>query len=158
MISELRHKLIVENLFNTNFSAVKVSGLGLHPIKNNVELIIGFVRDLNDSDEFFFEVQSKAKNPKTGQKEVVRVPVDDIIEIEHIEGTLQFCLHYETYENKEEQTVSISTFIKRKVISKVKERSDKEGTKKVEKTETFETKYVKQFIETFNNVLEVMDA
>ena len=64
------------------------------PIKNNAEITLGFVRDQNDEDEFLFEVMSKAKNPKTGSKDIVHIPVDDILEIEHIEGTLQFYLHY----------------------------------------------------------------
>jgi len=30
----------------------------------------------------------KAKNAKTGMKDILRIPVDDIDEIEHLEGTL----------------------------------------------------------------------
>ena len=33
-------------------------------------------------------------NPKTGLKDTVKIPVDDIDVIEHVEGTLQFYLHY----------------------------------------------------------------
>jgi|DEB0MinimDraft_12_1074336.scaffolds.fasta_scaffold41963_2 hypothetical protein len=59
----------------------------MHPIKNNQDLTIGFVRDQNDEDEFYLEIVMKVKNNKTGQRDILRIPVDDIEEIEHMEGT-----------------------------------------------------------------------
>jgi len=59
----------------------------MNPIKNNADLTVGFVRDQNDEDEFYLEIIMKAKNPKTGMKDILRIPVDDIDEIEHVEGT-----------------------------------------------------------------------
>lgn len=50
-------------------------------------MTIGFVRDKNDEDEFYLEIVMKAKNTKTGNKDIMRIPVDDIDEIEHVEGT-----------------------------------------------------------------------
>ena len=54
------------------------------PIKNNQDLTLGFVRDKDDEDEFYLEIVSKAKNPKTGTKDILRIPVDDIDEVEHV--------------------------------------------------------------------------
>ena len=61
--------------------------------KKNDELTIGFVRNPNDEEEFRLEIQSKSKN-KSGEKEVVSIAIDDVDEIEHIPGTLQFYVHY----------------------------------------------------------------
>lgn len=57
------------------------------PIKNNQDLTLGFVRDQNDEDEFYLEIVMKEKNTKTGNKDILRIPVDNIDEIEHVEGT-----------------------------------------------------------------------
>jgi hypothetical protein len=57
------------------------------PIKNNADITIGFVRDQNDDDEYYLEIVMKEKNSKTGNKDILRIPVDDIDEIEHVEGT-----------------------------------------------------------------------
>ena len=59
----------------------------MQPIRNNADLTIGFVRDQLDEDEFYLEIVMKDKNPKTGNKDILRIPVDDIEEIEHVEGT-----------------------------------------------------------------------
>jgi hypothetical protein len=45
MLNSFKQKLIVENCFHTNFAAQKVGGQSMHPIKNNQDLTIGFVRD-----------------------------------------------------------------------------------------------------------------
>ena len=57
-------------------------------------MTIGFVKDQIDEEEFYLEFLSKDKNPKTGDKDRVRIAVDDIDEIEHVEGTLKFYVHY----------------------------------------------------------------
>ena len=155
MVTQFKHKLILENCFHTNYAALKVSGSSMAHIKNNSDLTIGFVRDQNDEDEFYLEIIMKAKNSKTGMKDILRIPVDDIDEIEHLEGTLQFYLHYQTKVSSE-SSASIGGYFKRKIGSKGKSKSDKEFEKE-DKSELFESKFVKQFIETFNNVLEVMD-
>lgn len=96
----------------------------------------------------------KAKNPKTGMKDILRIPIDEIDEIEHVEGTLQFYLHYQARVGASDSSASISGYLKRKIIKT----NNTTGIQKEEKTELFESKFVKQFIETFNNVLELMDA
>lgn len=120
------------------------------PIKNNQDLTIGFVRDQNDEDEFYLEIVMKAKNPKTGNKEILRIAVDDIDEIEHVEGTYQFYIHYQA-KVADDAASSITGFIKKKIGSKSK------GQQKEERSELFESKFVKQFIETFNNVIGLME-
>lgn len=125
----------------------------MNPIKNNHDLTIGFVRDQFDEDEFFLEIVMKDKNAKTGNKDILRIAVDDIDEIEHVEGTLQFYLHYQARIGADDvQSSSISGFLKRKITKRNIQTNDKE-----ERSALFESKFVKQFIETFNNVLELMD-
>ena len=114
MIQEMRRKNIIEKSFQNNFAAVKCSGHSMGPIKNNQDLTIGFVRDQNDEDEFFLEIVMKAKNPKTGNKDILRIAVDDIDEIEHVEGTYQFYIHYQG-RVADDVASSISGFIKKKI-------------------------------------------
>ena len=66
----------------------------MQPIKNNAETTIAFIRDQEDEEEFYLEITAKDKNPKSGKKESVRIEFDDIDEIEHIDGTLKFHIHY----------------------------------------------------------------
>lgn len=80
---------------------------------------MGFIKDPNDEEEFYLEITTKEKNPKTGKKDSIRIAVDDIDEIEHIEGTLKFYIHYQGNSKKG----AIGGFIKRKI-------SKKAGTKK----------------------------
>jgi predicted site-specific integrase-resolvase len=61
-------------------------------------------------------------------------------------------LHYQAKVLSSESGASISSFIKRKITSNKSVSIEKE-----DRSEMFESKYVKQFIETFNNVLELMD-
>jgi hypothetical protein len=56
-------------------------------IKNGSEITFGFTRDSNDEDEFYLEITSKTPG-KNGEKETIKISVDDIDEIEHVEGTL----------------------------------------------------------------------
>ena len=56
-------------------------------IKNGSEITFGFTRDSNDEDEFYLEITSKTPG-KNGEKETIKISVDDIDEIEHLEGTL----------------------------------------------------------------------
>ena len=89
------------------------------------------MRDQHDEDEFYMEITGKEKNSKTGKKDSIRIPVDDIDEIEHIEGTLQFYIHYQgTYKKGK-----IGGFINRKITKK-------SGSKK-DQSELFESKFVK---------------
>ena len=141
MVTTFKHKLIVENCFHQNFAALKVSGNSMHPLKNNQDLTIGFIRDQNDEDEFYLEIIMKAKNPKTGMKDILRIPVDDIDEIEHIEGTLQFYLHYQAKVGTSE-SASISGFPKRKITS-TKSKSKTNEFEKEDRSELFESKFVK---------------
>lgn len=92
----------------------------------------------------------KDKNPKTGNKDILRIPVDDIDEIEHVEGTFQFYLHYQARIGSGD--ASLTGFLKRKITQRNAGANEKEDVSAL-----FESKYVKQFIETFNNVLELME-
>ncbi len=65
-------------------------------------MTIGFVRDQHDEDEFYLEIQAKSKG-SNGERDCVRIPVDDIDEIEHIQGSLQFFVHYQTTVTAEDQ-------------------------------------------------------
>ena len=82
--------------------------------KKNDELTIGFTRDPNDEEEFRLEIQSKSKN-KQGEKEVVSIAIDDVDEIEHIPGTLQFYIHYQARAADVENNSSI-----RGIFNKIK--------------------------------------
>ena len=95
MVTYFKNRLIVENCFHTTFGVQKINGSGLQPLKNNTDLTLGFVRDQHDEEEFYLEITSKDKNQKTNKKDSVRIPVDDIDEIEHVEGTIQFYIHYQ---------------------------------------------------------------
>jgi uncharacterized protein YdeI (YjbR/CyaY-like superfamily) len=50
---------------------------------------IGFIRDTTDEDEYFLVITPKRGEPS-------RIPVEDIDEIEHIEETLEFYVHYQS--------------------------------------------------------------
>ena len=114
MVTFFKNKLINENCFHTTFGAQKIQGNGLKPLQNNKDLTIGFVKDQIDEDEFYLEIVSKDKNPKTGAQDRVRIAVDDIDEIEHVEGTLQFYVHYQGSNKKN----AIGSFLQRKINKK----------------------------------------
>ena len=61
---------------------------------NIEEVVISFMRDRTFEEEFFLVIESKEFNEKTGSKDKMLIPVDDIDEIEHTEG-LQFEVHYQ---------------------------------------------------------------
>lgn len=94
MVVLFKQKLMIENCFHVNFSVQKVGGTAFPYFKIGKELIIGFVRDHADDNEFFFEIKSKEKNTKSGEIDQIRIPVCDIDDIEHEDGTLQFYLHF----------------------------------------------------------------
>lgn len=94
MVTFFKNRIMVEACFHTTFGAQKIEGKGMDPLKNNTDLSIGFVRDQKDEEEFYMEIISKDKNPKTGKIPSLRIPLDDIDEIEHVEGTLKFYIHY----------------------------------------------------------------
>lgn len=95
------------------------------------------------------------------------IPVDDIDEIEHTEG-LQFLVHYQQEpptksdfgggqkKVKDVVGVAITGFIS-KINKAKKETPMEEPLKKVEKSILLESKHVKTIIETFNNVLSIVD-
>ena len=132
------------------------------PLQNNVDLIVGFERDQSNDEEFFMTISSKAKNPKTGEIDSISIPVNDIDEIEHTHGTLKFYIHYQASANGVNQqgiqgqfNKSFGTFLKKKM--KLQQNDESTQGAKLEKSVLFESKYVKQIIETFNNVLELVD-
>lgn len=122
---------------------------------NTVEVVISFLKDSTFEEEFFLVIESKDFNPETGVKDKRLIPIDDIDEIEHISGT-EFEVRYET-EVKEPQALAP---IKQALLSKVNEKLNKKSAlvaKKQEKVEKFDSKFVKNIIETFNNVLILID-
>lgn len=113
MMQEMKNRIILENCFHTTFAGQKVQGQSLFPIKNNMDLTIGFVKDPNDEDEYFIEFVMKTKNPKTGVRDAARIPIEDVDEIEHIEGTLQFYIHYQADPNN--TGAGVGGFLRRKM-------------------------------------------
>lgn len=122
------------------------------------ELLIGFIRDQEDEDEFYLQVKSKMKNDS------FKIAVDDIDEIEHVEGTLKFYIHYQ---RKASQSVidgvqadpkknksSIGSMFKKKLLGG---NNDDEEEAKEECSELFESKFVKSIIEAFNIVIELVE-
>ena len=116
-----------------------MGGSNLQPLKNGQELTIGFVRDQVDEDEFYLQIVSKNVNPKTGQKDTAKIPVDDIDEIEHVEGTLQFYLHY----CASTQTAQNGTGFIGNLKMKMKGAKQNGDDEKEERSDLFETKFVK---------------
>ena len=90
MVSQLKNKLVTETVFHTSFVAtLKSSSTTFSGIKTNHEVLLSFLRDPEEEEEFFLEVTSKKDD------EIYhRIPVDNIDEIEHVEGTLKLYLHY----------------------------------------------------------------
>mmetsp|Transcript_1311 Transcript_1311/g.1673 ORF Transcript_1311/g.1673 Transcript_1311/m.1673 type:complete len:93 (+) Transcript_1311:1141-1419(+) len=89
MVDMFKHKLVIENSFNLTYGGQKIKG-ALPLIKTNHDLIIGFVRDQEDAEEFYLQI-----TPKGDPSRTVRIPTADIDEIEHVEGTFQFFVHYQ---------------------------------------------------------------
>ena len=88
MVMNFKQKLILENCFHVNYAAQKVGGLAFPQLKIGKDLTIGFIRNQGDDEEFFLEIKTKEKNPKTGEIDQIRISVNDIDDIEHVEGTL----------------------------------------------------------------------
>ena len=114
MVSFFKNKLIMESCFNQTFASVKVGGTSMPKFKKNDEVVIGFVKDSNDEDEFRLNIESKSKN-KSGEKDLVSIAVDDVDEIEHIPGTMQFYVHYQARVGDAENSSSI-----RGIFNKIK--------------------------------------
>ena len=110
-LKDIKYKILLEQCFQQNFAAVKCAGSNIGPIRNNLELTIGFVHNRTEEDEFYLEIEMKAENAKTGEKDSVLIPMEDVDEIEHVEGTFQFYIHYRASDSRE--AAGISAFIKR---------------------------------------------
>lgn len=67
------------------YSARKVKA-GLNIMNKKEEVTISFLRDKSFDEEFFFVVESREFNPKTGCKDKKLIAIDDIDEIVHVEG------------------------------------------------------------------------
>ena len=95
MFNNFKNKLITENCFHINYGAKRhVVMPGVLQNKVNIEeVVISFMRDRTFEEEFFLVIESKEINEKTGCKDKILIPVDDIDEIEHTEG-LKFEVHY----------------------------------------------------------------
>lgn len=61
----------------------------MNMFQNGEDIQMGFKKDQTDQNEFFLLIQS------TKTKESLRIIVDDIDEIEHVQGTLKFYIHYQ---------------------------------------------------------------
>ena len=96
----------------------------------------------------------------------MRIAVDDIDQFEHVEGTLKFYVHYQKRANQtitDGASQSLASKVSvggigallRKKITGGGSADPNEDTEDC--SELFESKFVKQLIESFNNVLEVME-
>jgi hypothetical protein len=133
-------------------------------LKNNVnieDVCISFMRDSTFEEEFFLVIEQKEFN-QFGMKDKLLIAVDDIDEIEHTEG-LQFLVHYQieppttSQYGGNQKKVNVVAGLFAKIKDKKPSVDKDEPLKKVEKTELFESKHVKTIIETFNNVLTIID-
>ena len=133
MVTFFKNRLITEQCFDKKFASQKIEGKGMLPIKNDSETTIAFIRDPEDEEEFYLEVSSKEINPKTKQRDSYRIPVDDVDEIEHVDGTLNFHIHYQ----------SASTTKKGKIKGFIKRKLTKNSDTKKDRSDLFESKFVK---------------
>ena len=88
MVNVFKNRIIIENTFETQYGVQKSGGSSMKMFEIGQELTIGFIRDKEDEDEFYLQIKSKSKNDS------IKIKVDDIDEIEHVEGTLKFYIHY----------------------------------------------------------------
>ena len=114
MVMNFKNKLILENCFHVSYAAQKIGGLAFPQLKTGKDLTIGFIRNQGDDDEFYLEINTKDKNAKTGDIDTIRISVNDIDDIEHIEGTLQFYIHFRAnQETLNQANYSLTGFFKR---------------------------------------------
>ena len=132
---------------------------------------MGFVRDTKDQNEFFLVIKSPKSN------ESLRIIVDDIDEIEHVNGTLKFYIHYQKrlkqsgaaaslLENfmgtSKTPNQSFKSYFKNKLNGQeynegAPEDQEEDDEPKEDCSELFESKFVKNIIEAFNTVLEIVE-
>ena len=155
MVSQLKNKLVIENVFHTSYAAVLRSSTGstvFTGFKAGSECLIGFVQDQEEEEEFFMEIQQKS-DPEN----IHRIAVDDIDEIEHVEGTLKFYLHFQRRVGSSSGsglTGGLGSMLKRKILGG----SPKKKKEKYEQcSELFESKFVNKLIENFTSVLEIVE-
>lgn len=149
MVTFFKNKLLYENVFHTTFAATLLAGGdSLAPFKSGQSLIFGFIRDNADQEEYFLKIESKKDNSKTGERDVVRIPVDLIDEIEHEEGTMTFYVHYQVSQGAQQVngtglgaqiTQNLGNFLKKKL----KKAEEVEEGKFEERSVQFESKFVK---------------
>lgn len=174
MLNQFKNKLITENCFHINYGAkriVETPGV----LKNNLnieEVSISFLRDSTFEEEFFLVIEQKEFN-QFGMKDKILIAIDDIDEIEHTEG-LQFMVHYQAEpprkseyggsqgQKKVKEAVGVAVAGLFAMINKNKKSNpdqppSEDPLSKIEKSELFESKHVKTIIETFNNVLQIID-
>lgn len=158
MLSNFKNQLMAENCFQVVYGAFRLKS---SKFGQGEEVTIGFMRDRSFEEEFFLVIESKYFNQKTGHKDKKLIPVDDVEEIEHVEG-IKFEIHYVEDPSKSARAGGAGKI--KGLIAKMKEKKEKkkqisneeEATKK-EKTDVYESKYVKNIIETFNNVLGLIE-
>ena len=88
MVNVFKNRLIVENCFQVQYGAQKSAGTSMKLFAVGDDVTLGFIRDQEDQDEYFLVI----KSVKT--KETLKIVVDDIDEIEHVDGSLKFFIHY----------------------------------------------------------------
>lgn len=103
MHASLKTRMLQDNCFHKAYTAkfviksAKATSLGLVGLSlgNDVhaEVTIGFIRDKSLDEEYFMVIETKEFNSITGHRDKRLVPVEDILEIEHTEGT-QFVVRY----------------------------------------------------------------
>ena len=151
MVSSLKNRLVTETVFHTSFAATLKTSSGqttFSGIKANHEVLLSFLRDPEEEEEFFLEVSSKKDDEL-----YYRIPVDNIDEMEHVEGTLKFYLHFQRRidDDKKDIVGKMGAMFRKKLLGK----SDKEKYEPI--TEMLESKFVNKIIENFNSVLEIID-
>ena len=152
MVSQLKNKLIIENVFHTSYAAVLRSSTGstvFAGFKTNCDCLLGFVQDHEEEDEFFLEIQQKS-DPEN----IHRIAVDDIDEIEHVEGTLKFYIHFQRKIDRTSSSGGLGSMLKKKILGS---NPSKKREKYEQCTELFESKFVNKLIENFTSVLEIIE-
>jgi len=171
--NQFKNKLMQENCFHVNFLATHLAKNLL--VEQATEVTIGFIRDKSFEEEFFMVIECKEFNTKTCQKDRQLVAVEDVLEIEHTDG-LRFQIHYVAGRGSGK---SVSGFGQPNgankvagaiggLLSKIKKKDANNGKAgkaedpdgelaKQQRTDVFESKHVKEIIETFNNVMALID-
>ena len=135
------------------------------------DVTISFIRDRSFEEEFFLVIDTKSFNQFSLQKDRTLVPIDDIQSIEHNEvGSTRFELVY-LVSQKNLGSKSVSDLGKQdkaklalaaigglfQKMKKSEKLIEEQQIEKEERTEIFESKYVKEIISAFNSILSIQE-